>query len=168
MGDKRKTGLGPVSGLVSKALQQTLDRQAEEGGTPPSREDLVEMRDRFGLTIPPAFASLLEGRSVVLNRCRGGFNLSAQAVDRLADLGVKVAPDLRILDDQWQRLPRHDHRLVRVVNELRGEASDTVSDLRVIALKGDEYIVMEREGLEWVIERNSGNWRHVDDGPEEF
>jgi len=107
---------------------------------------------------------------VVYNACYGGFGLSRKATERLAQLGVEEAEQaLKNFDESPSvfgfsfrpyYIPRHDARLVQVVEEFREEASASFGDLQVAEIEGNKYIVDEYDGnesvqtpedIEWIV-----------------
>ncbi len=102
---------------------------------------------------------------VVYNSCYGGFGLSKLALERLAQLGVaeaQVALDREpsVMGSYYldRDLPRHDPRLVQVVEELGEKACGPFADLQVATLSGNRYIIDEYDGNESVQEPDDINW----------
>ncbi len=98
---------------------------------------------------------------VVYNACYGGFNLSRSATERLAAMGVEdAAKRLAEPDDEssfWYSacyVPRHDPRLVRVVEEMGAAANGQCADLRIADLGNGAhaYKIEEHDGDERVEE----------------
>lgn len=97
---------------------------------------------------------------VVYNACYGGFGLSRAATERLAAMGVEdAAKRLAEPDDDgsfWYSarfVPRHDPRLVRVVEEMGAAANGQCADLRVKDVFGaDAYKIVDNDGNERVEE----------------
>lgn len=82
---------------------------------------------------------------VVINRCFGGFVLSAQAQRRLEALRGDA-------NGRWRDL-RSDPRLVQVVEELGEKASGEHSKLSVVEVPDDvAWSIEEYDGNEWVAE----------------
>ena len=75
---------------------------------------------------------------IVINDCYGGFNLSESALRMLGEMGVKDA----------DRLPRHDSRLVEVIERLGRAASGFCSSLVVVEeeLPSGRYRIDEYDG----------------------
>jgi hypothetical protein len=115
---------------------------------------------------------------VVYNACYGGYSLSKKATERLAQLGVmETEAELREVERMLQEnpvwknlgehyylrdLPRHDPRLVQVVEELGEESGGTYADLKIHLLKGDRYRIDEYDGRENVQEPEDIVWVHVE------
>lgn len=88
---------------------------------------------------------------VVYNACYGGYTLSDEAIAKLKELGVEGEASHGCFYDPI--LPRHDPRLVQVVEEL-GEkaASGRYAKLRIANLSGIRYRIDEYDGNESVVE----------------
>lgn len=87
---------------------------------------------------------------VVVNKCHGGFNLSDCAVSMIKELGV----------DDYTSIPRHDPRLVHVV-EILGTLAGSGNTLEVETISGSKYIIEEWDGMEHIIDDESNQWVHV-------
>ena len=100
---------------------------------------------------------------VVYNACYGGFGLSRKAAERLAQLGVESADkDMADYDKRPKspfgftfnpsesELPRHDPRLVQVVEELGDDANGAFADLQIAQIEGNKYRIDEYDGSEGV------------------
>lgn len=104
---------------------------------------------------------------IVYNACYGGFGLSRAATQALANAGVEEAAEyIREHAEQGmpffsftpRTIPRHDPRLVKVVEDLgRTAASAECADLEVYEIEGRLYQIREEDGREWVIE-STGEW----------
>ena len=91
---------------------------------------------------------------IVYNACFGGFGLSSQAITRYAEI-KGVHPDSIYHRD----IPRNDPALVRVLEELKQQASSSLSNLVVKYLpKGTRYRITEYDGLEEVETPDSIRW----------
>jgi len=113
---------------------------------------------------------------VVYNACFGGFGLSKKAAERLAQLGVEEMDEeikerdesaLRCLGQCYSlphNFPRHDPRLVQVVEEFGKEASGAFADLKIKTIKGNKYIIDEYDGNESVQTPESIKWIIVERG----
>ena len=111
---------------------------------------------------------------VVYNGCFGGFSLSEKATERLSELGVESATEAikdyktnnSVLGFYYgppqDELPRHDLRLIQVVEELGEEANGRYAYLQVDYLKGSKYIIEEYDGNETVREPEDVNWIAVE------
>jgi len=107
---------------------------------------------------------------VVYNACYGGFGLSKKAAERLAQLGVdemdeeikmRDSSTLSILGEAYSlpyNFPRHDPRLVQVVEEFGNEASGAFADLKIKKIKGNKYIIDEYDGNEAVFAPKDIKW----------
>ena len=113
-------------------------------------------------------------RKVVINACHGGFSLSHEAIllyNRYSGTQIcwrdlepssSWSPRLYYLDPEctdqhhWsdQDLVRDDPVLVRVVEELGGEAAGgPAADLKVVKIPADvSWLIQDHDGLEWVAE----------------
>jgi hypothetical protein len=96
---------------------------------------------------------------VVYNACYGCFGLSRAAAEKLAPLGVPEAvrwmndPEAQDDDLRLDETPRHDPRLVVVVESLGKAASGEFADLRVWSAEGPvAYDIREHDGKERVEE----------------
>jgi hypothetical protein len=88
---------------------------------------------------------------VVYNACFGGFGLSKKAALMLRDLGVTdVNLEYGYIDENT--CPRHDERLIQVVEELGKDASGRHAKLEIHQLSGNRYRIDEYDGNESVIE----------------
>lgn len=116
---------------------------------------------------------------LVLNRCYGGFTLSLAATKWLAERGC--APAAEVLNDPtffwdfegedfhgefkgWRgcKIPRHSPLLVECVETLGDSASGDCSDLKVVEVAGNRYIVEEYDGYEGVRTPDSIKWITVE------
>lgn len=94
--------------------------------------------------------------------------MSKKAAERLLELGdpsmaaeIKMweEHDMRISRDHYRtELPRHDARLVQVVEELGDEASGSCARLDILEIDGDRYIIDEYDGMESVVEPIDIDW----------
>ena len=93
---------------------------------------------------------------VVFNACHGGFCLSRAAIERLAAMGVPGAAEFLahpgLTHFSACDVPRHDPRLVRVVEEMGEAANGALADLRVMDLGEGPcaYRIIEDDGKERV------------------
>lgn len=110
------------------------------------------------------------GIKVVYNACFGGFSVSKKAALRLLEMGVtELAEQLEnaktrpgIFGESFRLdLPRHDPRLVQVVEDLGEEACGPFADLKIAELSGNRYIIDEYDGSESVQEPDDINWTVV-------
>jgi|ERR1035437_592582 hypothetical protein len=91
---------------------------------------------------------------VVYNACYGGYGLSVKAKDKLRELGVKEDDY-----DMDYKLPRHDPRLIKVVEELGTDACGDYAELKICKIKGNKYRIDEYDGNECVQEpENIVDW----------
>lgn len=105
---------------------------------------------------------------VVINKCFGGFGLSDQAIETLADLkGIRLYKaaskrsifashyytDPELEDYYSPDYPRYDEDLVKVVETLGEAANSSFSDLVVVEIPdGVNYYVDEYDGMETIRE----------------
>jgi hypothetical protein len=96
---------------------------------------------------------------VVYNACCGGFSFSAKASDLLNKLGIETKCGLIGCNSFYlvKDIPRHDLRLVQVVEELGSEASGAVSMLEIAEVRG-KYRIEEYNGFETVQEPKDIEW----------
>jgi len=111
-------------------------------------------------------------KKVVYNADFGGFNISKECVEWLADRGNKECLNMLArytcdadIDGDGagfygyiNETPRHDALLVMAVEELGNRAGST---LAVHELKGDRYIIDEYDGAETVVEPHTIHWIKV-------
>jgi hypothetical protein len=105
---------------------------------------------------------------VVYNACFGGFSLSKKAAERLLQLGVSEMEEelkyheesaFRSLGEHYSTdLPRHDARLVQVVEELGKDANGAFANLQIAHLSGSRYRIDDYDGNESVEEPSSIDW----------
>jgi hypothetical protein len=103
---------------------------------------------------------------VVYNDCYGGFGLSKEAAQILAELGVESAKEhieKQLRCDYWaseKELPRHDKRLVKVVEELKDRANgdNLFAELKIKEIEGNQYLIRENGGKETVLEPKDIKW----------
>lgn len=91
---------------------------------------------------------------VVINVCYGGFSLSKEASEILRDQGVDTDPCSGYLPDD---VPRHDKRLVEVVEKLGDKANGSCARLKVVGIYEPAYKIVDHDGwesLEWL----DGDW----------
>lgn len=97
---------------------------------------------------------------VVINKCYGGFGISKECCERMAELGSKEAKqkleDCEKFDNgHWYcniSVPRHDKRLVRAVRELGEKANGEFSKLEIVEVYVPDvpYTITEYDGYERV------------------
>lgn len=95
---------------------------------------------------------------VVYNADFGGYGFSRAATERLAEMGVPGAREalkedrVHSFSFSAHNTPRHDPRLVRVVEEMGKAASGECADLRVENLGDGEraYHITEHDGKGFV------------------
>jgi len=84
----------------------------------------------------------METKKVVLNRCYGGFGLSAKAK---RELGLSQC-------DQY-RISREDPKLVEVIEKLGKASWGTYAELEIVEIPEDvEYEIFDYDGIETVVE----------------
>ncbi len=85
---------------------------------------------------------------VVINTCFGGFGLSEVALKQYEKLSGKT-------DVYPNDIERDDRHLVQVVEELKGHASDALSELKIIEIPNCvQWEITEYDGKEWVNEKH--------------
>ncbi len=98
---------------------------------------------------------------VVYNNIHGGFSLSEEAENKLKDM-LKEKEWEKLTEGRvfrwYRRLPRHDKRLVKIVEELGEKASGNCAKLAIQVLEGTKYRISEYDGLETVQEPNDIDW----------
>ena len=91
---------------------------------------------------------------VVCNERYGGFSLSNEAVQWLAEHGIET--------ETYSDLPRHHPMLVKCVEELGDMANGNYAAIAIVALRGNKYRIDEYDGMERVVEPNEAEWTVVD------
>lgn len=99
---------------------------------------------------------------VVYNKCFGGFSLSSEAVQWLAENGsdeIKAIASKHLNERPNNRfgyhireIMRHDPDLVRCVETLGSKADGGFAELAVYELKGNKYRIDDYDGWENVYE----------------
>ena len=89
---------------------------------------------------------------IVVNRCYGGFGLSAEACLRYKELGGEIPEQGGCVLDYT--LDRTDPLLVQVVEEMGAAANSFYADLEVVEVPDDvtNWRIDEYDGNEWVAE----------------
>lgn len=87
---------------------------------------------------------------VVINKKYGGFALSDKAIEMLAERkGMTFSQARDLLFPHEYSIERHDPDLIAVVETLGKEANHQfASDLEVVSISGDQYLINEYDGLE--------------------
>lgn len=87
---------------------------------------------------------------VVINKKYGGFALSDKAIEMLAERkGMTFRQVEDLLYPNEHRIERHDPDLIAVVETLGKEANHQfASDLEVVSIFGQQYLINEYDGLE--------------------
>lgn len=110
------------------------------------------------------------GTKIVINRCYGGFSLSAKAATMLAAWGnpeakeylAEIAPHLKYHNNFYaSETARHDPLLVRVVETLGEKANGDCSLLEIREISGSKYIIKEYDGMESIREPHDIKWVEV-------
>jgi len=104
---------------------------------------------------------------VVYNACFGGFSISEECAEYMANLGNKEC--LRNLESasgdmfygSLDRTLRHDAILVLAVEVLGKKASGGSADLQIREIMGDRYYIDEYDGSESVVTPRDINWTIV-------
>ena len=107
-------------------------------------------------------------KQIVINECYGGFGLSDKAIERYAELkGIT----LEQRNSKWitnghdyyqdgklftaRDLARDDKVLIQVVYELKEEANDWASYLKIVEIPGEvDWQIQEYDGSEWISEKH--------------
>jgi hypothetical protein len=105
---------------------------------------------------------------VVINTCTGGFSLSHKAFLRLRELGQVQALDEHDAGAYWPSaappeepslnrcgtlIPRDDHKLVQVVEELGVAANGHCANLKIVEIPADaQWGIESHHGMEQVKE----------------
>lgn len=104
---------------------------------------------------------------VVYNDDYGGFGISRECAQFMADRGCPDAQELLSFQDEEDEMwvghlsgyDRHDALLVLAVKELGPEvASARGSKLAIHKLKGNSYYIDEYDGAESIVEPHSMQW----------
>lgn len=87
---------------------------------------------------------------VVINKKYGGFVLSDKAIEMLAERkGMTFSEVEDLLYPGEHSIERHDPDLVAVVETLGNEANHEIfSDLEVVSIFGQQYLINEYDGRE--------------------
>ncbi len=91
------------------------------------------------------------GHKIVINSKYGGFGLSQAALKVLKSQGVNVEMWDNILYLSHASLPRHDPRLIAIVESMGAAANGSSADLEIVEV-GRVYKIEEFDGLETVKE----------------
>ena len=87
---------------------------------------------------------------IVINRCHGGFGLSAEAESKYKELAGITDPNF-----YSRNIPRDDEHLIAVVELMGTAASNKYSELKIVDVPDDvNWYVEEYDGKEWVAERH--------------
>lgn len=94
---------------------------------------------------------------VVINKCYGGFGLSALAIDMMEQRGYKVTRyDFgSYLDSD---IDRHNEDLIEVVEILGDDANGMCAELTIVEFEGNVYQIDEYDGYESVITPEGQRW----------
>ena len=105
---------------------------------------------------------------VVINTCFGGFGLSKKArnwLERVTSLCPEELWDTtRESEFKYQMvgdMPRHHPMLVAAVEEFGRGANGECADLAVIEIPGNQYIIGNYDGSEWVTTPQNIQWTEV-------
>ena len=86
-------------------------------------------------------------QKIVINRCYGGFSISAACAKRMTELGHDVA--------EGYQGSRSNPALVQAVEELGEDADGSLSNLIVVEIPdGVDWQIEEYDGFEWVAEKH--------------
>jgi len=106
-------------------------------------------------------------KRVVYNACFGGFSISKECAEFMADRGSReciellessVHPGDETFYGYLWDTPRHDGILVLAVEHLGEAASGDCSALTIYDLQGDRYNIREHDGSETVVEPSDIKW----------
>ena len=87
---------------------------------------------------------------VVINKCHGGFGISAAAESKYRELAGITDPDFHSL-----YIPRDDEHLIAVVELMGTEANNRFSELKIVEIPDNvNWYIEEYDGCEWVAERH--------------
>ena len=87
---------------------------------------------------------------IVINRCHGGFGLSAKAESKYRELAGITDPDF-----YSGGIPRDDEHLIAVVELMGSAANSGHAKLKIVNVPDDvNWYVEEYDGKEWVAERH--------------
>ena len=87
---------------------------------------------------------------VVINKCHGGFGISAAAESKYRELAGITDPDFHSL-----YIPRDDEHLIAVVELMGEEANNRLSELKIVDIPDDvNWCIEEYDGKERVAERH--------------
>lgn len=94
---------------------------------------------------------------LVINKSFGGFDLSLEAEECLKNwYGIDAyATSIDCV------LPRHDKRLIDVVERLGSRASASYSDLKIVEVNDSKYRIVEHDGFESVETPSSIKWIEI-------
>ncbi len=98
---------------------------------------------------------MTEKFKVVYNDCYGGYNLSEEAENKLKEMLTKEEIEKLKYEDgspglDFDLFPRHDKRLIKVVEELGKKADGDCARLAIHVLEGKKYFIEDYDGLETV------------------
>ena len=103
------------------------------------------------------------GNKVVVNSCYGGFGLSKAAKRLFNQIQIDRKIPVTVWDEIWMGdIPRHHPILVRVVELLGERAGERYSDLRVVEIPGNQYLISEYDGFESIQTPEWMNWTFID------
>ena len=87
---------------------------------------------------------------IVINKCHGGFGISAAAESKYKELAGVSDPNF-----YSGRIPRDDEHLIAVVELMGTDANNRYSELKIVDVPDDvNWYVEEYDGKEWVAERH--------------
>jgi len=97
-----------------------------------------------------------EMQNIVINRCHGGYALSAKAEKWLLEHNSNVIAEQEdaCTDGQLWRV-RSDKLLVQCIKELGAEANGPCADLEIVSIPADiDWQIVEYDGWEHIAERH--------------
>ena len=98
--------------------------------------------------------------SIVVNASYGGFSLSLEAAEQLEAASCGKFLSVGRQSAYWHG-PRHDARLVEVVERLGEAASGACAALEVLVVDGPSYRIVEHDGYERVETPSTIRWVSV-------
>jgi hypothetical protein len=106
---------------------------------------------------------------VAYNACFGGFSISKECAEYMANLGNKEClHHLAELSEEGHEFygslydtPRHDAILILALEALGEKASGGCADIQIREIKGDRYYIKEYDGSESVVTPRDISWTIV-------
>lgn len=105
---------------------------------------------------------------VAYNACFGGFSISKECAEYMANLGNKECLRDLTTDEEGHEFygslydtPRHDAILILAIEALGEKANGSCADIQVREIKGDRYYIKEYDGSESVVTPQDIQWTIV-------